>query len=247
MKKIYTFLLILTIVGTSLFAQTLQLQTLSGTVIPNGGTVGLKWPMAGDTTTDVFLELKQKNISTGTQNYKVMKVVKSLADSQKAYFCFAGGCFSDTTIISPTTLMLTAGQEDNNFSGHITPNKHRGSSVVYYKFYNTRDANDTVGIYIQTEIWGLGVSDLSNTKPELGLAFPNPANEKATVDYSLNTEGSARLVLQNVLGTPVREETVSGGSGQVKFNVSALPEGVYVYSLIVNGKIVSSRKLLVKH
>ncbi len=247
MKKIYTLLFILTFTSSCLLAQTLQLQTLSGTVIPNGGTLGLKWALGGDTTTDVFLELKQKNISTGTQNYKAMKIIRNLPDSQKSYFCFAGGCFSDTTVISPTTLILTAGQEDNNFSCHISPNKHTGSSKVYYKFYNTSNANDTIGIYIQTEIWHLGINDLSDVKSELGAAYPNPASEKFTVAYSLKPGEQAYLVLQNVLGSVVREEALSGENGKIQLNVAGLPEGVYLYSLNVNGKSYSTKKLLVRH
>ncbi|MEI7490499.1 MAG: T9SS type A sorting domain-containing protein [Bacteroidota bacterium] len=247
MKKIYTLLFILTIATSCLLAQTLQLKTLSGTVIPNGGTVVLKWAMGGDTTTDVFLELKQKNISTGTQSFKAMKAIRNLPDSQKAYYCFAGGCFSDTTIISPTTLILAAGQEDNNFSCHIRPNMHSGSSKVYYKFFNTSDANDTIGIYIQTEIWHLGINDLTDAQSELGTGYPNPASEKFTVPYSLKHGEQSYMVIQNVLGSAVREETLSGQNGKIQFNIEGLPEGVYLYSLYVNGKIFSTKKLLVRH
>ncbi|MCX6287462.1 MAG: T9SS type A sorting domain-containing protein [Bacteroidetes bacterium] len=246
MKKIYTFLFILTIISCSIFAQSLQLQNLSGQVIPNGTTVGLKWTLY-DTTTDVLIELKLKNISTGTQNYKVMKFIKNLVDPQKAYFCFAGGCFGDTTTISPTTLTLTAGQIDNNFSAHITPNLSSGSSIIYYRFYNTRDGNDTVSIFVQTELWHLGVNDQSNAQAELSPAYPNPANEKFTVDYILKGTETARLVLQNVLGITVREEPVSGGNGKIQMNLAGLPEGVYLYSLTIDGKSVSTRKLLIRH
>jgi hypothetical protein len=246
MKKIYALLFILTIASGSILAQSLQLQTHSGQVIPNGGTVGVIQTLF-DTTSDVSIEIDMKNISTSTQAYKVKRTIKILNSPQKSNFCFAGGCFPDTTNISPSTLTLNAGVLDNNFSSHVSPNSVAGSSLVYYKFYNIKNANDTVGIFIQSEVWHLGINDLTCSQAELGSAYPNPANEKFTVDYTLTGEQTAQLILLNMLGTKIREEPVTGGNGKIQMNVADLAEGVYFYSLYLNGKSVSTRKLLIRH
>ncbi|MCX6283127.1 MAG: T9SS type A sorting domain-containing protein [Bacteroidetes bacterium] len=221
------------------------MQTLSGTIVTNGSTVVLKRTLY-DTTSDVLTELNLKNTSNATHDYKAIKRIINLTTPQKAYFCFAGGCF-DTATISPTTLTLDGGQIQNNFSAHVNPNSGSGSSLVYYKFYNTKDGHDTIGIYFQTELWHLGINDLPNAQLELGTAYPNPANDKFTVSYKLRSAEPARLVLQNVLGLKVYEETLSGENGKVQVAVSSLPEGVYLYSLYMNGKSFSTKKLLVRH
>jgi hypothetical protein len=246
MKKIYSLLSVLAIASSSLLAQSLQLQTQAGQVIHNGGTVGVLRSLY-DTTTDVLIEIDMKNISAASQTYKVKRTVKILPSPQSSYFCFAGGCFSDTTNYSPNSLTLAPNTLDNNFSAHINPNSTKGSALVYYKFYNVNNANDTIGIYVQSEIWYSGVSSLSASQVELGPVFPNPANEKFNVEYTLNDNVSARLVLRNMLGSTILEEAVSGLNGKIQVNSSDLPEGIYFCSLFVDGKSVSTRKLVIRH
>lgn len=245
MKKNFTFLLLLTIFSCGIFAQSLQLKTHSGTVVPNGSTIFLKWNF-GDTTTDVYVELKMQNTSASAANYKAIKINKVLPGTQTSYFCFAGGCFPDTVTVSPTALALAAGQEVTDFSAHIKPNAATGNSVVYYKFYNVANPRDTVSVYVQTQIWHLGIEN-NSMAAEISTAYPNPANTHFTVDFKLLEQGTARLVLQNILGTTVREVILQAESGKVQMNVSDLPEGIYMYSVILNGKSIAGRKLLVRH
>lgn len=247
MKKIYFLVLILTLYACNLLAQSLQLQTLSGEIIKNGSTVGLIWPMNSDTTTNVYIEINIKNISSSSVNVKALKVIKTLPAGQGASYCFAGGCFTDTTTVSPTILSLTAGETAEDFSAHIIPNNSTGSSIVYYKFYSTQNMNDTVSVYIQTEIWHLGINNLANSKAEIGLVYPNPANQRFTAEYSLTSELNARMVLQNILGSIIREEPIANGKGKIQMDVAGLPEGIYFFSLYLNDKSVSSRKLLIRH
>jgi len=46
---------------------------------------------------------------------------------------------------------------------------------------------------------------LPDVMTEIGPAYPNPASYKFTVDYTLNGQETAQLVLRNILGTAVRE------------------------------------------
>ena len=246
MKKNFTFLLFLTIFSCGIFAQSLQLKTHTGAVVTNGSTIFVKWNY-GDTTTDVFVELKMQNTSATAANYKAIKINKVLPGVQTSYFCFAGGCFPDTVTVSPTQLSLAAGQEVTDFSAHIKPNAATGNSVVYYKFYNVANPRDTVCVFVQTQIWHLGINNNSGDIADLSTAYPNPANTHFTVDYKLHEQGTARLILQNILGSTVREEILSAESGKIQMNVSDLPEGIYMYSLNVNGKAISARKLLIRH
>jgi len=246
MKKIFPLLFVLSIASLGVFAQSLQLQTSSGTVIPNGGTIS-KMVVLNDTTIDVEVDLIAKNISSTQVTVKVKKTAKSLVSPQTAHFCFAGGCFSDTTTYSPTQAVIAAGATDNSFSGHITPNNSKGSALVYYKFYNTRNLNDTVSVYIQTEIWPSGIDNLTDNQVTLGNAYPNPATSSFSIDYSVNLNSSARLVVRNLIGIKVREEVLSGTDGKAKFDVSDLPEGIYLYSVEIDGKNISAKKMLVRH
>lgn len=246
MKKIFTILVILLITSFGVLAQSLQLRTSSGTIIPNGGTVG-KLVVLYDTTTDVEVDLIAKNISSTQVTVKVKRTSKILVSPQSSHFCFSGGCFGDTTNTSPTQAVIAAGANDSTFSAHITPNHGKGSAIVCYKFYNTRNLNDTVSVYIQTELWPAGVENLAENQAMMGNAYPNPASTSFSLEYSGNVTGSAKLVVQNLIGIKVREEVLAGTNDKSSVDVSGLPDGIYLYSLEVEGKMISTKKLVVRH
>jgi hypothetical protein len=71
------------------------------------------------------------------------------------------------------------------------------------------------------------------------MMYPNPS-----VDFFQlkNSEGIDRLVIYNLLGTVVREYTVSEGE---RYRVSSLPDGIYLVSLIdENNDTVRTLRLL---
>jgi hypothetical protein len=45
----------------------------------------------------------------------------------------------------------------------------------------------------------------------------------------------------------VRQETIGSVSGKVSFDVVDLQDGIYFYSLVVNGERTITRKMVVKH
>jgi len=56
---------------------------------------------------------------------------------------------------------------------------------------------------------------------------------------------NVKFELVNVLGESVVNLTLS--EGQNTLNVDKLPSGIYFYSIIQNGTIVETKKLMVRH
>ncbi len=78
--------------------------------------------------------------------------------------------------------------------------------------------------------------------------YPNPASEAAEVDYQLLANvGEAKLILLNVLGSPVAEYELDRGSNKVRINTRDFSTGWYFYQLSLDGKKVATKKLLVRH
>ena len=48
-------------------------------------------------------------------------------------------------------------------------------------------------------------------------------------------------------GTPVKQIILYAGSGVVNIDASAFSSGTYTYSLLVNGKLIESKKMVVAH
>lgn len=74
---------------------------------------------------------------------------------------------------------------------------------------------------------------------------PNPVTVSTTIPYSISSEAkAARILITNTKGQQLKIYTVSG-SGTVNFAAGTLPSGTYTYSLVVDGKTVSSKKLVI--
>jgi hypothetical protein len=75
--------------------------------------------------------------------------------------------------------------------------------------------------------------------------FPNPSRGQLTVQVTGPTGQDYKLRLANVLGREVRllafrpEQAAAG----VAVDLTGLPTGMYFYSLLVNDKIVSTKRL----
>ncbi|MFL5788825.1 MAG: T9SS type A sorting domain-containing protein, partial [Flavisolibacter sp.] len=74
--------------------------------------------------------------------------------------------------------------------------------------------------------------------------IPNPARSSTSIGYSIPTNnGSAQLQIIDNLGRTVKTIQLNS-SGKVNLNLSSLSSGTYNYSLIVDGKVVETKKLV---
>ncbi|MDR3611398.1 MAG: SBBP repeat-containing protein [Ignavibacteriaceae bacterium] len=67
--------------------------------------------------------------------------------------------------------------------------------------------------------------------------FPNPFNPSTTIRYSLPFQSNVKLTIYNSLGQVIRQlvsEVQQSGNQEVNFNASAMPSGVYFYSIQAN-------------
>lgn len=84
---------------------------------------------------------------------------------------------------------------------------------------------------------------------ELNQNFPNPFNPVTTLSYSVKEQGLVRMKIFNLLGQEVAtlvNEEKQAGRFSVNFDASALPSGVYIYSLRVNDFVQNRKMTLLK-
>ncbi len=78
--------------------------------------------------------------------------------------------------------------------------------------------------------------------------YPNPANDVAELDYQMANGGSeARVMLLDVLGSPVADFVLDRNERKLRLNTRDLPTGYYFYQLSLDGRKVATKKLLVRH
>lgn len=83
----------------------------------------------------------------------------------------------------------------------------------------------------------------------LGQNFPNPFNPATTIKYDIPESRFVTIKVFDVLGNEIRtlvNEVKQSGSYEVKFNASALPSGVYFYSLQAGDQVETKKMVLMK-
>jgi hypothetical protein len=74
---------------------------------------------------------------------------------------------------------------------------------------------------------------------------PNPSSDATVFNYSLEKDAAGEIHVVNLLGEQVGRYPLAKNSNAVRADCSEFPGGIYFYSLIVNGKTVKTKKLVI--
>ena len=87
---------------------------------------------------------------------------------------------------------------------------------------------------------------LNVSSARLAQNVPNPFASSTTIYYTLPEKfTSARVLITDKSGKRLKEVNISGaGEGSIDINTPTLPAGVYQYSLIVDGKLVDTKQMV---
>jgi hypothetical protein len=82
----------------------------------------------------------------------------------------------------------------------------------------------------------------------LSEAYPNPADSETKLDFKLPKDTQkAKIIIRSLLGFVMSEHLIEGLSGTMAIQTSDLTGGLYFYSLMIDGDIRITRKLIIKH
>ncbi|HET55097.1 MAG TPA: T9SS type A sorting domain-containing protein [Ignavibacteria bacterium] len=102
---------------------------------------------------------------------------------------------------------------------------------------------DTLGTIVGVQN---DTDDYLPSSTKLFQNYPNPFNPETIITYSLGLSGPTSLVIYNLLGERIEtliNQYQSIGNYSYKLNLSGLPSGIYIYTLI-SGNTISSKKML---
>lgn len=86
-----------------------------------------------------------------------------------------------------------------------------------------------------------------NHQISISNPYPYPANEVVTFSYQLYQPVNARIVMYDVLGNEIANYRLHPEYNKLVIQTSSLRTGVYLYSLVLDGKNVATKKLVVNH
>lgn len=243
MKKTLLFTLGLLLVFLSGNAQNLVIST-SGHNLVNGDTVTVSGP---STNTLHALVDVTNNAATSLAVVCRRKVVQSLPGSSNS-ICWGGQCWPSNVSQTPDSTVIDAGTTTSEFMGDFSPTGAEGTAIIRYTFFdmfNTFDSVCFVAKFISTG--NSAVHELSNSLSVSGI-YPNPSDKAGFIDYRLPESGlTAEIIINDMIGNEVRVIPVQEKEGKIRIATNDMPEGVYFYSFVINGKVHYTKKLVVAH
>jgi len=86
------------------------------------------------------------------------------------------------------------------------------------------------------------------TNAVLDQNIPNPVNNKTTIGYTLPAKFStAQIKVSNNNGKIIKVVNITGtGKGSIQLDAASFSSGTYYYSLYVDGRLISSRSLIIQ-
>lgn len=80
----------------------------------------------------------------------------------------------------------------------------------------------------------------------LGANRPNPFSGTTVIPYTAPEGSSSELTITNQQGNTLQTIPLQSGTHEVEINVKGFAGGVYFYSLVVDGKVVETKKMVVE-
>ncbi len=224
-----------------LFVFTLPLLSFAQTNLESHDATGYIY---GDTTLK-NTHVKILNIGLDTLSVKIAQDNSGATNGHISYFCWGINCYPPTVAVSSNAVNIAPGDTNKTFIGYLEPAGHTGISVIDYYFFNTIDPNDGINVSFTYDI-SIGINELSNSV-SLSNPSPNPANNLTSISYDLKSVKNGSFVLYNILGSKLNEFKLTERQETLIIPTSQLNSGIYFYSIVADGKLVSTRKLIVAH
>ena len=244
MKKVIFLLLIILFAAVSTQAQSFIFRRISPAIV-NGDT---------STVNQVNVLGILKNTGSSTQNFKLIRVYKSLPSGWQQTVCTYLNCYGDIDTIPPRgggNYPLTASQIDTLHFSFYAPTV--GTGVVVWRAY----IDGTPNVYQQdtftVHAGPVGITPISSIVKgyELQQNYPNPFNPSTTINFSIAKEANVRLAVYDIMGREVANLVNSKlTQGTYKFDFNAddykLSSGMYIYKLMTNDFTMSKKMFLIK-
>lgn len=247
MKKILLLISTYLIVTAAVSAQSFSL-SYSGGQLPHDTIIEF-FATPDQTVVEAHIYIT----NNANQEKKVMVKKEELEILEGTYntFCFAGICYPPDVLVSPEAMLLEPGQTsvDEDFYADYIPMEIQGSSLIRYTFFDEREPTDSVSVVLKFTIGNVGTGTiLAASRSEISKPYPNPANAVVSFDINLHPSATdARIIIRNLVGSVVMVHPVTDRNGTISLPVGNLKEGMYFYTLLVQGgHAVQTGRLIVK-
>jgi hypothetical protein len=118
--------------------------------------------------------------------------------------------------------------------------QNSGPANKYFSYYYIDDV-----FVLQCSDTTAAVEEISRNKDVLGTNIPNPFSTSTMIPYNLHSKQSAILIVTDILGRKILEYELSSLNSSIEIDMKDAKNGIYFYKMIVDGKMVGIRRMMV--
>ena len=224
---------------------TLELYDNTGNKI-NNGTIKVT---GTDPNIDALVGYIWLKNTTNTEmpNVYVRRSINQEVANTTNSFCFGVNCYPPWINESAIADTAKVGIINKSFYADYYPDGNGGLTSITFEFFD----NITFGVPVSAKAtieFHISATSVKEDKLVFKGPYPNPASQITSFEYNLpSSTNNARLIIRNSLGVEVENSMLDNQSGKKSINVSSYPSGIYFYTLVVDGKTIQSKKIIVKH
>lgn len=190
---------------------------------------------------------KVKN-NTGNDLYNVhmKKNELSLVEGTAFAMCDRFNCYPGFVNVTQKDT-ITAGSILSEFKLDYMPMGKTGTSSVEIVFYDSASVEQPVNAKVVVNFKMTDLSADEYVKTSISGPYPNPASNKIGFTHKFSSaDNNVKVIIRNMLGQQVLVSDIDTSSEKTNLNIENLSSGVYLCTFVINGKIFSSKKLIVK-
>ena len=211
----------------------------------------------GDPTTDIEKELILKNISSSTKTVKLKRVFVSgfnttLPNQDTLQICWnvcLAPSWSNTQNAGNVNILADSSANFSTtgigFHSLFSPCSLLGTRVIRYTFWDSNNYSDSASVVVNYHITGVGIADNKLKNFSFSSPQPNPSAGITFIKYDVPAQTKAHIKIFNVAGTEIKDFALEESNGKISVETGSLPNGIYFYSLILQDKVVGTKKLIV--
>ncbi len=203
----------------------------------------------GNNYEDIDAVIYFQNTGNTTNTYFAEKIEVAMHPDHDAFFCWSIACYPAFVFMSTDSVVLDPGEVDTTLKGSVQPYVSGagvdGISVVKYRIFNGDDPTDEyekTWVYSAQTMVSLDPSDIEKNV----LTYPNPARSELNIVHGDLYGKRAEIVIRNVLGSKVLSQPMGIEAELLPIDIQKLNNGIYLYSIVIDGNPVLTKKFTVR-
>lgn len=184
-----------------------------------------------------------RNTTDHDVNIVIQTSVISNEDNSFLALCVGGSCYAPTAT-ETSVITVPAGGETTDFHTQFIPNGNTSKATAYYVLMNIDDeeGTDYQAVTVTYDYPAYLASESLTTAP---IQFKlTQSGNNLVCRYSFDKQASRQVVISNMVGVRVASFSLDNNSGK-KTVTARLPKGIYIYTLVENGRNVKSHKIII--